>query len=137
MTVELICLECEMRTTLDEIGSMSVLWCSVCLKKKKYNMLVSADRYDAEERQKELSKRLYCRDCDHIGLIEQFPFDAPPQEDLKERRCPRCHGDNLVNMGQVAMCRQCDEAPAMKGDTWCYICVKTYDDALERISRSE
>jgi hypothetical protein len=135
MVVELVCPACEMRTTLDEIDIIyNLALCSVCLKKKKHNILVCAAHYDAEQRQKELAKRLYCRNCDHIGLIEQFPFDAPPDEDSRERRCPRCHGDNLINMGQAIMCEQCDEAPAIKGDVWCRVCVQTYNK-LEHLQR--
>ena len=128
--IELICPECEMRTTLNEMYLMPMLLCSVCLKKKKHNMLICADRYDAEQRQKELSKRLYCHNCGHIGLIEQFPFDAPSEDSMRERRCPRCHGENIVNMGIVQMCEHCDEVPAAKKEIWCRVCIDAYNEAF-------
>ncbi|GEM_PF-4995762 len=129
--IELVCPECETRATGDEFDLVSLPLCSVCLRGKKFRVLMSAAHYDANERQKELSKRLYCRDCGHIGLIEQFPFDAPAEDDARERRCPRCYSDNVVNMGTVKMCENCDEVPAAKKEVWCKVCIDGYNKGLE------
>ena len=127
MSVELICPECEKRVEIEVMSQIGIVaYCPWCGRRSKSVGLVFADQYDAEKREKELSKRLYCRDCEHIGLIEEFPFDAPPEDDMRERRCPRCHSDNAVNMGSVRICENCDKIPAIDGD---YLCEKCADES--------
>ena len=123
MSIELICPECETRTEVEDtlfgLGSD----CSNCRKRSKSGSLVLAARYDAEKRQEELRKRIYCRDCGYIGLIVEFPFDAPPCDEDRERRCHRCHSDNLINMASVTMCEECDKRPAARGGNLCQDCI--------------
>lgn len=87
-----------------------------------------------EEREQELSKRLYCRNCQHIGLVEEFPFDLPESDpDYKlhrERRCPRCYSDNNINLASIEMCRQCDQTPATQHGL-CGCCAAQMDDAFQ------
>ena len=97
-----------------------------------FNLLISVREYNQQKRTEELSRHLYCRDCDHKGLIEDFPFDAPPDEDFRERRCPNCTSDNLVNLGSVKMCERCDEVPAEKDDYWCQRCRELFEFADPR-----
>ena len=120
MSIEMICPECEKRIEVEDGSQMAVLaYCPWCGRSDKFVELVFAD-------QKREKGRLYCRDCEHIGLIEEFPFDGPPEDDMRERRCPQCYSDNAVNMGSVRICENCDEVPAIEGD---YLCEKCADES--------
>ena len=137
MPIELICPECETRTEIEDTLSGLGSYCSNCSRKRKSTALVFASAYEAEKRHEELRKRIYCRDCGYIGLIAEFPFDAPPCDQNRERRCHRCHSDNLINMAEVTMCEHCDEVPARgRGDTWCEHCATTYNEMCRDASDS-
>ena len=137
MPIELICPECETRTEAEDLLFGLGSYCPCCRRKGKCVSLVSADRYDVEKRQEELRKRIYCRDCKYIGLIEEFPFDGSLDDENRERRCHRCHSDNLINMAEVTMCENCDEVPARgRGDTWCEHCATIFNEMCRDASDS-
>ncbi len=97
--------------------------CPTCSRERNLvSMLVTEEYYEKKAEREELAKRLYCRKCEKIDLIENFPFDAPEDDPNKERRCPRCGEDDLVNMGTVPMCDECESKPVVKGQVLCKQC---------------
>lgn len=78
--------------------------------------------------QKERKKYIYCRECKHIDLIENFPFDFP-DEKFKERYCPNCMNTNhLINLNDVKICSNCKELPAEDKNNWCYKCIGDFEE---------
>lgn len=131
-----VCLVCESEFELDELESSRIFkFCPKCEKDKNETKnlisLVPLEKFLEIKRKKELAKRIYCNSCGHIGLIEEFPFNGPPEDDSRERVCPNCMSDNNVNMIQVQMCEKCDEVPAQKGDFWCKHCADEFNAACE------
>lgn len=116
----------------------SFIYCPECKKNDKYTTLLDKAELEqqrlAEERDAELSKRLYCRNCQYIELAEEFPFDLPHSDpDFRlnaERRCPKCYSDNNINLSNVEMCRQCDEVPATQHGL-CNTCAAQIDDSWQ------
>jgi len=127
----LICPTCETEVKLDKLEGFcpAITLCPTCKKNRRGIALVLLEKYENDKRTEELRKHLYCRDCGHIGLIEDFSFDFP-NEESKESHCPKCHSDECVNMGSVTMCKLCDERPAEKNDTWCGECISDLDVLL-------
>ena len=126
------CLGCESEFKLEELEDPhhSLNFCPKCKKEKnETKILLPLKEFQKEKRRQELAKRIYCRKCGHIGLVEEFPFDGPSGDDFRERRCPKCGSDNGVNLSIVKMCGKCGEVPAQPEDSWCKHCADEYDAA--------
>lgn len=129
--LELICPECEMVVDGAGDGMIAIMVCSNCKRRGKTVGLILVDRYEAEKRCGELAKRMFCRNCNYIGLVEEFPFDLPSSDRGRERYCHRCHSHDVINMAEVAMCATCDGAPAAKNNTVCVHCRDSEQDASD------
>ncbi|MDZ4260387.1 MAG: hypothetical protein U1A25_01860 [Candidatus Sungbacteria bacterium] len=122
---------CEWHERID--GTREYLYiCPKCYKEGKWITMVTPEVWDAIERKKELEKRIYCRSCEYIGLIEEFPFNGHPRDEDRERICPACHSDNVINLACMKMCENCDEVPAQKGgDAWCRHCADQFNTEFD------
>ena len=126
-TAEWMCPICEKRFMLD--ADIIAPTCKPCYEAGREVELVAF--FDSEERQEMLKKYLYCRNCEHIDLVEDFSFNGSSEDPDSERCCPNCHSDDVVNMGAVPMCESCDEVPAAKDEYWCQYCIDQHDQACE------
>lgn len=121
--VRTICPKCE-SIVIARLGSGGrPNFCAECWEQQDLAVvMITQEAWDAAQRQKELEKRIYCRNCEHIGLIEEFPFNVTLKNWGCEYSCPVCHNNFIVSLANIPMCENCDEVPAAIGDTWCLHC---------------
>lgn len=75
--------------------------------------------------QEQLSRHLYCRNCEFAGLASSFPVKGSQDAIDEKQYCPQCFGSEIV---KIILCSRCGDTPAEGEDSWCASCLVDYQD---------
>ena len=73
----------------------------------KKNITDSAPETEALPNEFQKEDYICCRCCGHIDLCENFPFMDPPDEPFREKYCPKCRQDDMINLSNIPICEGC------------------------------
>lgn len=133
---KLICKKCGFQSELGKLKNphSNINICPEC----KDTLLMPLKVFDERKLKEKLHRHMYCRNCTFTGLVENFPFNGPPDDIESERYCPKCMSDDfLISLADLKLCVRCNAKPAQDNDTWCKGCDEEYAAACEATSDPE